>query len=59
MASQAHHHFRGEKSSKDNHTSTGVLARDEKERLEEIARMLGGVKITKQTLAHAQEMIAA
>ena len=58
VASQAHHHFRVEKSSKDNHTSTGVLALDEKERLEEIARMLGGINITEQTRAHASEMIA-
>jgi DNA repair protein RecN (Recombination protein N) len=31
---------------------------DEEERLEEIARMLGGVKITDQSRAHASEMIA-
>ena len=28
-----------------------------KERIAEIARMLGGVKMTKQTLAHAEEML--
>jgi len=27
------------------------------EKIEEIARMLGGVKITEQTLAHAREML--
>ena len=31
----------------------------EAERLEEIARMLGGVKITAQSRAHASEMIAS
>ncbi|MEM9153105.1 MAG: DNA repair protein RecN, partial [Cyanobacteria bacterium P01_F01_bin.3] len=30
---------------------------DTEQRVQEIARMLGGVKITKQTLAHAQEML--
>jgi len=29
----------------------------EKERIEEIARMLGGSKITETTLKHAREMI--
>jgi DNA repair protein RecN (Recombination protein N) len=29
------------------------------ERVEETARMLGGVKITDQTRAHAEEMLAA
>jgi DNA repair protein RecN (Recombination protein N) len=58
VASQAHHHFRVEKSSRDNHTSTEVFALDEKDRLEEIARMLGGINITEQTRAHASEMIA-
>ncbi len=30
---------------------------EQSKRIEEIARMLGGIKITKQTLAHAKEMI--
>jgi len=59
VASQAHHHFRVEKSSQHNQTSTAVLALDDGERLEEVARMLGGVTITEQTRAHASEMIAA
>jgi len=58
VASQAHHHFRVEKSSQHNQTSTAVLALDDGERLEEVARMLGGVTITEQTRAHASEMIA-
>ena len=59
VASQAHHHYRVEKSSRPDRTETEVIALGEKERLEEIARMLGGVKITEQTRAHAMEMIAA
>ena len=59
VASQAHHHFRVEKSSRGNQTSTAVFALGADERLEEIARMLGGVRITEQTRAHASEMIAS
>ena len=58
VASQAHHHFRVEKSSANNATSTVVLVLSDDERLEEVARMLGGVTITEQTRAHASEMIA-
>jgi DNA repair protein RecN (Recombination protein N) len=58
VASQAHHHFRVEKSSRQNQTSTEVFALSADERLEEVARMLGGVTITEQTRAHASEMIA-
>jgi DNA repair protein RecN (Recombination protein N) len=58
VASQAHHHFRVEKTSSQDKTSTIVSALDDLERLEEVARMLGGVRITEQTRAHASEMIA-
>ena len=58
VASQAHQHFRVLKQSRGNHTSTSVVALDERERLEEIARMLGGVTITEQSRAHASEMMA-
>lgn len=59
VASQAHHHFRVEKTSQRNQTSTAVITLSEDQRLEEVARMLGGVKITEQTRAHASEMLAA
>jgi len=58
VASQANHHFRVEKSSSGDQTSTAVIALNADERLEEVARMLGGVRITEQTRAHASEMIA-
>ncbi len=58
VASQAHHHFRVEKNNAAG-TSTEVFALGEEQRLEEIARMLGGVTITEQTRAHASEMLAA
>jgi DNA repair protein RecN (Recombination protein N) len=59
VASQAHSHFRVVKHSLDDHTATSVVALDEAERLEEIARMLGGVNITAQSRAHASEMMAS
>ena len=59
VASQAHHHYRVEKTSANERTSTAVFALGDNERLEEVARMLGGVTITEQTRAHASEMIAA
>jgi len=58
VASQAHHHFRVEKTSRADDTITEVIALNKEERLEEIARMLGGMTITEQTRAHANEMIA-
>jgi len=59
VASQAHHHFRVDKDRRDGITKTRVDALDADQRREEIARMLGGVKITEQSRAHANEMIAA
>jgi DNA repair protein RecN (Recombination protein N) len=58
VASQAHHHFRVAKHALADDTTTSVVALDEAERLEEIARMLGGVRITEQSRAHASEMMA-
>jgi DNA repair protein RecN (Recombination protein N) len=58
VASQAHHHFRVTKTSERSETSTEVIPLSNEERLEEVARMLGGVTITAQTRAHASEMLA-
>jgi DNA repair protein RecN (Recombination protein N) len=58
VASQAHHHFRVTKTSERSETSTEVIPLSDEERLEEVARMLGGVTITAQTRAHASEMLA-
>ncbi len=59
VASQAHHHYRVDKSSDAGETRTAVTVLDSDARREEIARMLGGVEITERTRAHASEMIAA
>ena len=58
VASQAHHHYRVSKTSGRSETSTEVVPLGKQERLEEVARMLGGVTITAQTRAHASEMLA-
>jgi DNA repair protein RecN (Recombination protein N) len=57
VASQGHHHLRVEKGSngQETHTSLGRLEGDS--RIDEIARMLGGVEITPHTLNHAREMV--
>lgn len=59
VASQATRHYRVTKSVEAGNTQTSVELLDEAARLEEIARMLGGLKITVQTRAHAQEMLLA
>ncbi len=58
VASQAHHHFRVEKIQKSGSTTTRVATLTAEQRLEEIARMLGGITITEHTRAHASEIIA-
>ncbi len=57
VASQAHQHLQVNKTKSDSKTSTDVITLGQKQRIEEIARMLGGMTITEQSRAHAQEMI--
>jgi len=58
VASHADHHFRVEKRQADERTLTRVACLDSATRIEEVARMLGGRRITELTRSHAQEMIA-
>jgi DNA repair protein RecN (Recombination protein N) len=58
VASQAHQHYRVEKVKTIDDTTTNVVPLENDARLEEVARMLGGVVISEQTRAHASEMIA-
>lgn len=58
VASCAHHHMIASKQSAGNETESELVALAAKGRTEEIARMLGGAEITKQTLAHAKEMLS-
>ncbi|MGZ8163145.1 MAG: DNA repair protein RecN [Methylobacter sp.] len=57
VASQAHHHLYVEKNSQADTTSSTVRLLANEERVEEVARMLGGVNITAKTRAHAKEML--
>ena len=57
VASQAHHHLRVEKQTLRKQTTSQVVALDNEQRRHEIARMLSGVDITEQSLAHADEML--
>lgn len=58
VAAQAHHQFRVAKQLAGGRTRTSVDPLADTQRLDEIARMLGGVEITEHTLNHAREMLA-
>jgi DNA repair protein RecN (Recombination protein N) len=57
IASQGEHHYRVVKLTDGKTSRTQVRALSPNERIEELARMLGGVRITERTRAHAEEMI--
>jgi DNA repair protein RecN (Recombination protein N) len=57
IAAFADAHFLVEKRIADGRTLAEVRALDARSRKEELARMLGGVKITARTRAHAEEML--
>ena len=57
VASQASSHYRIEKNVVKDRTATSVRILDENERQDEIARMLGGLKITEATRQTADEML--
>lgn len=59
VAAQAHQHLHIEKRTKRNTTLTNMALLDEGGRISELARMLGGVNLSEQTLAHAREMLNA
>jgi len=57
VAASAHQHFRVEKLSDNNQTFTKITFLKNIEKVDEIARMLGGLTITEQTRSHAQELL--
>jgi DNA repair protein RecN (Recombination protein N) len=69
VACQGHHHFvvsktisstapkKATKQARSKAVTTQVLRLQENDKVAEIARMLGGIAITEQTRAHAQEML--
>jgi len=58
VASQAHNHYKVTKIKSKKTTSTGMLVLDDNQRIEEIARMMGGIEITDSTLNLAKEMLS-
>jgi len=57
VAAHGHHQARIEKEERHDATRTWVRALGDNERVEELARMLGGRQITDQTRAHARELL--
>lgn len=57
VASQGHQHWQVHKLQGDDTTHTRIHTLDEQARIEELARMLGGVEITDSTRTHAKEML--
>lgn len=57
VACMADHQYYIEKQVHDERTSTQVQELDEEGRVQELARMLGGVEVTEKTVYHAQEML--
>lgn len=59
VAAEGHHHVGVTKRINRHTTQTAANILDLDSRIGEIARMLGGIEITQQTLAHAREMLLA
>lgn len=57
IAKFGNHHYKISKKVINQRTQTSITLLKGEQRLEEIARMLGGVQITSATLAHAREML--
>lgn len=57
VAAVAQHHFLIQKHVKDERTTTTVTILSEAQRVNELARMLSGEKVTKLTKEHAQELL--
>ena len=59
VACQGHHHLMVTKTSDQHATRTRITTLSVEHRIQEIARMLGGVELTEQTKAHAKEMLGS
>ena len=57
VASQGHHHLRVAKSTDGRTTRTALTDLAAQDRVEEIARMLGGIEVTGKAREHAREML--
>jgi DNA repair protein RecN (Recombination protein N) len=59
VACQAHHHLRVTKLTDGRSTRTTLTELTANDRVEELARMLGGIEVTAKARAHARDMLAA
>ena len=59
VAAQGEDHLKVEKTQKNDMTFTDVVSLDNNQRADEIARILGGIKITEKTRIAAEEMISS
>jgi DNA repair protein RecN (Recombination protein N) len=59
VAAQGHQHLFVHKVRGSDATHTAVSKLNKSERVEEVARMLGGIDLTKESLAHAKKMVVA
>lgn len=59
VASKGHQHLQVVKTARKNNAESTLVELAGDAKVEEIARMLGGLKITDQSLAHAREMLAS
>lgn len=57
IAKFARHHFQISKNERNGRTTTHITPLDGDQRVEELARMLGGENLTETTLAHARELL--
>jgi DNA repair protein RecN (Recombination protein N) len=58
VAAHAHHHYRASKIIEANSAESLMVALDRQQRVDELARMLGGAQVTDQTLSHASELLS-
>jgi DNA repair protein RecN (Recombination protein N) len=58
VAAYADRHYRVEKCEEGGRTRTALVLLEGEERAREMARMLGGARVTERTLEHARELIA-
>ena len=58
VAAQSRYHFKVSKNQVNNQTISHIELLNEKDRVNEVARMLGGVKITTTTMDHAKEILS-
>ena len=59
VAAQGHQHWKVSKHSESNSTISQITSLNRQERVEEVARMLGGAEITETTRRHARELLGA